>query len=101
MIAANSFLYFPEDVFAFVESNTLHEDAGGGALVEAVADEDETFASPDNASSFGALGINVWWKLELLDEVYELNPPVFFDHQHFSDYGRGLHVSNLLTIYLD
>jgi hypothetical protein len=33
MIAANSFMYFPEDVFAFVESNTLHEDAGGGALV--------------------------------------------------------------------
>jgi hypothetical protein len=43
----------------------------------------------------------VWWKLELLDEVDELNPPVFFDHQHFSDCGQGLRVSSLLTLYLD
>jgi len=80
MIAANSFLYFPEDVFAFVESNTLHEDAGGGALVEAVADEDETFASPDDTRCFGAFGIDMWWKLELPDEVDELIPLVFFNH---------------------
>ena len=59
MVAANSFVYLPEDVFAFFKSNTLHEDAGGGALVEVVADKKETLASPDDASSFSALGINV------------------------------------------
>ena len=80
MVAANSFMYLPEDVFAFFKGNTLHEDAGSRALVEVVADKNETFASPDDASSFGALGINVWWKLELLDEIDELNPLVFFDH---------------------
>jgi hypothetical protein len=101
MVAANSFVYLPEDVFAFFKSNTFHEDAGGRALVQVVADENETLASPDNASSFGALGINVRWKLELLDEVNELNLSVFFDHQHFSDCGQGLRVSNLLGLYLD
>jgi hypothetical protein len=80
MVAAYSFMYLPEDVFAFFKGNTFHEDVGGRALVQVVADENKTFASPDNASSFGALGINVWWKLELLDKVDELNPPVFFDH---------------------
>jgi len=33
MIAANSFMYFPEDVLAFLKGNTLHEDTGGGALI--------------------------------------------------------------------
>ena len=80
MVAAYSFMCLPEDVLAFFKGDTFHEDARGEALVQVVADEDETFASPDNASSFGALGINVWWKLELLDEADELNPPVFFDH---------------------
>ena len=73
MIAANSFIYLTEDAFAFFEGNTFHEDAGGRALVQVVADENETLASPNNAGSFSALGINVWWKLELLDEVDELN----------------------------
>ena len=85
-------MYLPEDVFAFFKGNTFHE---------VVADENETLAAPYNASSFSALGINMWWKLELLDEVDELNPPVFFDHQHFSDCGRGLRISSLLTLYLD
>ena len=80
MVAANSFVYFSEDVFAFFKGNTLHEDAGGRALVEVVANKNETLALPDNASSFGALGINVWWKLELLDEVDEMSPLIFFDH---------------------
>ena len=80
MVAANSFVYLPEDVFAFFKGNTFHEDARGRALVQVVANEIETLATPDNASSFSALGINVWWKLELLDEVDELNPPVFLDH---------------------
>ena len=80
MVAANSFVYLPEDVFAFFKGNTLHEDTRGRALVEVVADEDETLASPDNASSFRAFGINMWWKLELFDEVDELDPPVFYDH---------------------
>ena len=101
MVAANSFVYLPEDVFAFFMGNTLHEDARGRALVEVVTDEDETLASRDDAGSFSALGINVWWKLELLEEVDELNLPVFFNHQYFSDCGRGLRVSNLLALYLD
>ena len=73
-------MYFPEDVLAFFKGDTFHEDARGGALVQVVADENETFASPDDARCFSALGIVVWWKLELLDEVDELNPLVFFDH---------------------
>ena len=80
MVATNSFMYLSEEVFAFVKGNALHEDARGGALIQVVADENETLASPDNASSFGALGINVRWKLKFLDEICELNPPVFFDH---------------------
>ena len=80
MVAANSFVYLSKDVFAFFKGNTFHEDARGRAFVQVVADENETLATPDNASSFSALGINAWWKLELLDEVDELNPPVFFDH---------------------
>ena len=59
MVAANSFVYLLEDVFAFFKGNTLHEAAGGRAFVEVVADKNETPASPDDASSFGALGINV------------------------------------------
>ena len=70
-------------------------------LVEVVADEDKTLATPDDAGSFSALGIDMWWKLELLDEVNELNPPVFFNHQYFSDCGQGLCVSTLLALYLD
>ena len=101
MVAANSFVYLPEHVFAFFEGNALHEDAGGRAFVEVVTDKNETLASPDDASSFNTLGINVWWEFELLDEVDELNPPVFFDHQYFSDCGRGLRVSSLLALYLD
>ena len=85
----------------FIKGNTLHEDAGGRAFVEVVADKNETLASLDDASSFDALGINVWWKFELLDEVSKLSPPIFFNHQYFSDYGRGLRVSGLLALYLD
>ena len=87
MVAAYSFMYLPEDVFAFFKGNTFLEDARGRALVQVVADENETHASPDNAGSLGALGINVWWKLEFLDEIDELNPPVFLDHHYFSDCG--------------
>ena len=94
-------MYLPEDVFAFFKGNTFHENAGGRALIQVVADENETLALPDNAGSFSALGINMWWKLKFFDEVDELNPPIFFDHQHFSDYGLGLRVSSLLTMYLD
>ena len=101
MITANSFVYLLEDVFAFFKGNTFHEDARGRALVPVVADENETLATPDNAGSFNALGIDIWWKLEFLDEVNELNSPVFFDHQYFSDCGRGLRVSSLLTLYFD
>ena len=101
MVAANSFVYLPEDVFVFFKGNVLHEDARGRAFVEVVADKDETLASPDDTSSFGALGINVWWKLELLDEVDKLDPPIFFDHQYFSDCGRGLRVSSLLVLCLN
>ena len=70
-------------------------------LVEVVADEDETLVTPDDAGSFSALGIDMWWKLELLDEVDELSSPIFFDYQHLSDCGRGLSVSSLLAMYLD
>ena len=101
MVAANSFMYFPEDVFAFFKGDTFHEDAKGRALVEVVANENETLASPNDARCFSALGIDMRWKLKLLDEVNELNPPIFFDHQHFSDCGRGLRVSSLLAMYLD
>ena len=67
-------------------------------VVEVVTDEDETFAMPNDAGSFSALGIDMWWKLELLDEVDKLSPPFFFNHQYFSDCGRGLHVSGLLAL---
>ena len=43
----------------------------------------------------------MWWKLELLDEVDKLSPLIFFNHQHFSDCGRGIYVSGLLALYLD
>ena len=59
MVATDSFMDFPQDILAFLKSNTLHEDAGGRALVEVVANKNETLASPDNASSFRALGINM------------------------------------------
>ena len=94
MVVANSFIYFPEDVFAFFKGNTLHEYAGGGTFIQVVADEDETFVSPDDARCFSALNIDTWSKLEFLDEVDELNLPVFFNHQHFSDCGWGLRISD-------
>ena len=101
MVATDSFMDFPQDILAFLKSNTLHEDAGGGALVQIVANKDETFASPDDAPCFSALGIDMWWKLQFLNEVDELNLPVFFDHQYFSDRGRGLRINSLLTLHLD
>ena len=94
-------MYLLEDVFAFFKGNTFHEDARCRTLVEVVADEDETLAMPDEAGSFSALGIDMWWKLELLDEFNELNLPVFFNYQYFSDCGRGLRISNLLALHLD
>ena len=42
MVAADSFMYFPEDVFAFFKGNTFHEDARGRALVLVVTDEKKT-----------------------------------------------------------
>ena len=60
----------------------------------------KTLATPDDAGSFSAFGIDMWWKLELLDEVDKLSPPIFFNHQHFSDCGRGLRVSGLLALFL-
>ena len=87
MVTANSFVYFPKDIFAFFKGNTFHEDARGGALVQVVANENKTLASPDDVHCFSALGIDVWWKLEFLDEIDELNPLVFFDHHYFSDCG--------------
>ena len=101
MIAVDSFMYLPENVVAFFKGNTFHENAGGRAFIQVLTNKNETLDSPNNAGSFGALGIDMWWKLELLDEVDELSPSVFFDHQDFSNCGRGVHVSNLLTMYLD
>ena len=80
MVAADSFMYFPKDVLAFFKGDTFYEDARGRALVQVVADENETLASPDDARCFSALGIDMWWKLDFLDKIDELNPPVFFDH---------------------
>ena len=80
MIVTDSFMYLPEDVFSFFKGNTFHEDARCRMLVEVVADEDETLVTPDDAGSFSALGIDMWWKLELLDEVDELSSPIFFDY---------------------
>jgi len=94
-------MYLPENVFAFFKGNTFHEDAIRRTLVEVVADEDETLATPDDAGSFSAFVIDMWWKLEFLDEVDKLSPLVCFNHQHFSDSGRGLHVSSLLALFLD
>ena len=101
MVATDSFMDFPESILAFLKSNTLHEDAGGGAFVQVVSNKDETFTSPDDARCFSAFGFDMWWKLEFPDEVDELNPPVFLDHQYFPDYGWGLRVSSLLTLNLD
>ena len=94
-------MYLLEDVFAFFKGNTFHEDARNRTLVEVVTNEDETLTTPDDAGSFSALGIDMWWKLELLDEFNELNLPVFFNYQYFSDCGRGLRISNLLALHLD
>ena len=94
-------MYFSEDIPAFLKSNTLHKNDGGGAPVQVVAHEDQTLASPDNARCFSAFGFNMWWKLEFPYEVDELNSPVFFDHQYFPDCGRGLRISSLLTLNLD
>ena len=55
MVAIDSFMDFPENILAFLKSNTLHEDAGGGAFVQVVANKDETFTSPDDAHCFSAL----------------------------------------------
>ena len=87
---------FPENILTFLKSNTLHEDAGGGAFVQVVANEDETFAAPDDARCFSAFSFDMWRKLEFPDEVDELDPPVFFDHHHLSNCGRGLRISSLL-----
>ena len=78
---------FPEDILAFCKSNTLHEDARGGALLQVVANENETFASPDDACFFGTFSFDMRWKLEFPDDVDELYPPVFFDHHYLSDRG--------------
>ena len=101
MVAADSFMCFSEDVFAFFKGNTFHEDATNRTLVEVVTNEDETLTTPDDAGSFSAFRINMWWKLELLDEVDKLSPPIFFNHQYLSDCGRVLRVSGLLALYLD
>ena len=69
MVVADSFMYFPEDVLAFFKSNTLHEGARGGAFVQVITDQDESFASPNDAGSLNAFCLDAWWKLELLDEV--------------------------------
>ena len=100
MIAADSFMYFPEDILAFLKSNTLHEDAGGEALAQVVANEDETFVSPDDARWFSTFSFDMR-KLEFPDEVDELCPPVFFNHHYLPDCGRGLRVCSLLILNLD
>ena len=94
-------MYLPEDVFAFFMGNTLHEDARGRVLVEVVTDEDETLAAPGDAGSFSAFRINMWWKLEFVDEVNKLSSPIFINHQHFSDCGRVLRVNCLLALFFD
>ena len=94
-------MYFPKDILAFVEGNRLHKDAEGGALIQVVADENETFASPDDARCFCAFSFDMWWKLEFPDEVDELCPPVFFNHHYLPDCGRGLRVCSLLILNLD
>ena len=43
----------------------------------------------------------MWWKLEFLDEVNKLSPPILINHQHFSDYGWEFRVSGLLDLFLD
>ena len=101
MIAADSFMYFPENFIAFIKGNTFHEEARGGALVQVVAKEEETFASPDDACCFSASSFNMWWKFAFPDEVDELNPPVFFDHQYLPDCVLGFRVAILLTLNLD
>ena len=45
MVAADSFVYLLEDIFIFFKGNKFHEDAGGRALVQVVADENETLAA--------------------------------------------------------
>jgi len=101
MVATDSFMDFPESILAFLKSNTLHEDAGGGAFVQVVANKDETFTSPDDARCFSAFGFDMRWKLEFPDEVDELDPPVFFDNHHLPNCGRGLRISGLLILNLD
>ena len=63
--------------------------------------KDETLAAPGDADSFSTFSIDMWRKLELLDEVDKLSPPIFFDHQYFSVCGCNLRVSDLLAWYLD
>ena len=101
MIAANSFMHFPDDVLAFLKGDTLLEDAGSGALTQVVTDEDETFASPDDARCFNAFSFDMRRKLEFPNEVDELGPPVVLDHHDLLDCDRGLHISGLLILNLD
>ena len=94
-------MYFPEDILAFLKSNTLHEDGRGGALVQVDANKDETFASPDDARCFSAFSFDMRRKLEFPDEVDELGPPVILDHPDLPDCDRGLRISGLLILNLD
>ena len=66
MVATDSFMDFPENILAFPKSNTLHEDAGGGAFVQVVANKDETFTSSDDARCFSAFGFDIRWSLNSL-----------------------------------
>jgi len=100
MVATDSFMDFTQDILAFLKSNTLHEDDGGEALAQVVANEDETFVSPDDARWFSTFSFDMR-KLEFPDEVDELGLPVFLDHHDLPDYGRGLRVSGLLILNLD
>ena len=67
-------------------------------LVQVVADQDKSFASPDNACSFDAFRLNAGWKLEFLDGVDEGYPAVYLNHQNLPDRGRGLHVDGWVIL---
>ena len=63
--------------------------------------ENETFASPDDACCFSAFSFDMRWKLEFPDEVDELGPLVVLDHHDLPDCDWGLRISGLLILNLD
>ena len=74
MVAANSFVYLPEDVFAFFTGYTLHENARGRALVEVVTDKTKPLLRVMMRAASVLLASMCGGSLNSFDEADELGP---------------------------